>query len=79
MSTSFALYRKANQIAQLNPELATELRMRAFAQPKAVKQVVAKEAAPVVVSRTALFSKANSIAQAKPQVASKLRFQAAYA
>lgn len=79
MSTSFALYRKANQIAQTNPELAAELRMRAFAQP-AVKRVAQKEVASVaVVSRAALFSKANSIAQAKPKTASKLRFQAAYA
>ncbi len=78
MSTSFALNRKANQIAQSNPELAAELRLRAYAQTPAVSTVVAKEAAPVI-SRTALFSKANSIAQAKPQVASQLRFQAAYA
>ena len=78
MSTSFALYRKANQIAQSNPELAAELRLRAYAQTPTVTTVVAKQAAPVV-SRAALFSKAISIAQAKPQVASKLRFQAAYA
>lgn len=79
MSTSFALYSKANQIAQSNPELAAELRMRAYTQP-AVKRVAQKEVASVaVVSRAALFSKANSIAQAKPKTASKLRFQAAYA
>ncbi len=79
MSTSFALNRKANQIAQSNPELAAELRLRAYAQTPTVTTVVAKQAAPVVVSRAALFSKANSIAQAKPQVALQMRFQAAYA
>lgn len=78
MSTSFALYRKANQIAQSNPELAAELRLRAYEQKPTLTTVVAKEAAPVV-SRAALFSKANRIAQTKPQVALQLRFQAAYA
>ena len=78
MSTSFALSRKANQIAQSNPELAAELRLRAFAQTPTLTTVVAKEAKPVV-SRAALFSKANSIAQKKPRVASQMRFQAAYA
>lgn len=78
MSTSFALSRKANQIAQSNPELAAQLRLRAFAQKSTVTTVVAKQAAPVI-SRSSLFSKANSIAQARPQVASQLRFQAAYA
>lgn len=78
MSTSFALYRKANQVAQSNPELAAELRLRAFEQKPVIAAVVAKQAAPVI-SRAALFSKANSIAQAKPQVASQMRFQAAYA
>lgn len=78
MSTSFALYRKANQIAQSNPELAAELRLRAFEQKPTVTTVVAKEAAPVI-SRAALFSKANRIAQTKPQAALQLRFQAAYA
>ncbi|MDO9422103.1 MAG: hypothetical protein Q7T66_15685 [Herminiimonas sp.] len=78
MSTSFALYRKANQIAQSNPELAAELRLRAFEQKSVIAAVVVTQAAPVI-SRAALFSKANSIAQAKPQVASQMRFQAAYA
>jgi hypothetical protein len=79
MSTSFALNRKANQIAQTNPELAAELRMLAYTGPVA-KRAAQKEVAPVtVISRTALFSKANSIAQAKPKTASALRFQAAYA
>ena len=80
MSTSFALNRKANQIAQSNPELAAELRLRAYAQVQTptVTTVVAQQAAPVI-SRAALFSKANSIAQAKPQVALQMRFQAAYA
>lgn len=79
MSTSFALYRKANQIAQSNPELAAQLRIRAFEQAPTVTRAIAKVAAPVVISRTAMFSKANSIAQAKPKAASQLRFQAAYA
>ena len=78
MSTSFALNRKANQIAQSNPELAAELRLRAYAQTPTVTTVVANQAAPVV-SRAALFSKANSIAQTKPRLALKMRFQAAYA
>ena len=78
MSTSFALSRKANQIAESNPKLATELRLRAFAQTLTLTSVVAKKVTPVI-SRAALFSKANSIAQKKPRVASQMRFQAAYA
>lgn len=78
MSTSFALNRKANQIAQSQPEIAAELRLRAFYQPATAKRVVAVKA-QTTVSRTALFSKANGIAQAKPKLAAQLRLQAAYA
>lgn len=78
MTTSFALYSKANQIAQSNPELAAELRMRAYEQ-KSVRTSSIVEQAASVISRTALFSKANSIAQSKPKLALKMRLQAAYA
>ncbi|MFJ7567703.1 hypothetical protein ACIQW9_12175 [Herminiimonas sp. NPDC097707] len=79
VQTVFALNRKANQIAQTQPELAAKLRMQAYA-PELAKPVVAVAAQPQVQvkSRFALNSKANRIAQTQPQLAAQLRMEAAY-
>lgn len=80
--TAYSLNRQANQVAQSNPALAAELRLRAYAPQKAApvtvrqKQLAAK---PAARSPAALNSKANRIAQSKPALAIQLRLQAAYA
>jgi hypothetical protein len=75
------LTREANRIAQINPALAAELRMRAYSveqlvQPALIKKQVASKSKR---SASALNSRANRIAQSKPQLAIQLRMQAAYA
>lgn len=72
--------RQANQIAQTQPALAAELRMRAaYSAPQRIsKRAVVNTAAPAL-SKFALNRKANQIAQTQPELAAKLRMQAAYA
>ena len=81
--TAYSLNRQANQVAQSNPALAAELRLRAYAPQKAAKSAVIRQkqaaVAPAARSRFALNSKANRIAQSKPELAIQLRLQAAYA
>lgn len=83
VQTAYSLNRQANQVAQSNPALAAELRLRAYAPQKAaVPAVIHQKQAAVVPtgrSRFALNSKANRIAQSKPELAIQLRLQAAYA
>lgn len=80
VQTVFALNRKANQIAETQPALAAELRMRAaYSAPQRIsKRAVAVKAQGPLKSAFALNSKANQIAQTQPELAAKLRMQAAY-
>jgi hypothetical protein len=79
--TAYSLNRQANRIAQSNPALAAELRMRAYAPQNAARLAIAQKqpATPARRSAFALNSKANRIAQSKPELAIQLRLLAAYA
>lgn len=80
--TTYSLNREANRVAQTNPALATELRMRAYSAYQLANKAVAgntqAESKPKR-SACALNSKANRVAQTKPELAIELRMQAAYA
>ncbi|HTH45804.1 MAG TPA: hypothetical protein VL528_12050 [Oxalicibacterium sp.] len=78
--TAYSLNRQANRIAQSNPALAAELRMRAYT-PQNTRPAIAQKqpATPARRSAFALNSKANRIAQSKPELAIQLRLLAAYA
>lgn len=78
VQTIYALSRKANQIAQTQPELAAKLRMQAYAPALAKPVVAAVQPQTSVKSRFALNSKANRIAQTQPELAAQLRMEAAY-
>lgn len=77
VQTVYALNRKANQIAQTQPELAAKLRMQAYA-PELAQPVAALPPQVVKQSPHALNAKANRIAQTQPQLAAQLRMEAAY-
>jgi hypothetical protein len=81
--SAYSLNRQANQVAQTNPALAAELRMRAHAtyQSTSIAFIFGakKKTAKLGRSVSALNSKANRIAQSKPELAIQLRMQAAYA
>jgi hypothetical protein len=82
VQTAYSLHRQANQVAQTNPALAAELRLRAYTPQKAAPVVARQKqatVAPAGRSPFALNSKANRIAQSKPELAIQLRLQAAYA
>jgi hypothetical protein len=80
VQTAFALNRQANLIAQTQPALAAELRMRAaYAAPQRISKRVAVQAQAPAQTRFALNRKANQIAQTQPELAAKLRMQVAYA
>lgn len=80
---SYALARKANQIAQSQPELAAELRLRAYypqaIAARAVESKAIVQSSATAQSKYALNREANRIAQRQPELAAKLRMQAAYA
>lgn len=78
VQAAYALNSKANQIAQTQPELAAQLRLRAAYAPAqtAAKRAAAKQGS--AHTKCALNSKANQIAQTKPQLAAQLRSEAAY-
>lgn len=83
VQTAFALNRKANQVAQSNPALAAELRLRAFTSHQRVaKRSIASafviKTATLTRSPSGLNSEANRIAQREPQRAARLRLLAAY-
>jgi hypothetical protein len=80
--TAYSLNREANQVAQSNPALAAELRMRAYSVYQLAGNPVAGKKQAVSKpkrSASALNSRANRIAQSKPELAIQLRMQAAYA
>jgi hypothetical protein len=79
IQNSFALNREANRIAQSDPILAAELRMRAYGQTMKATTSARGKKATAVKSVFALNSKANRVAQTKPRLAIQLRWQAAYA
>lgn len=77
--SAYAMARKANQIAQSQPELAAQLRLRAYYPQATVakRSFIVESKTTEKSSKYALNREANRIAQTNRELAAKLRMQAA--